>query len=198
MLNEDQRKNLEVRANAVGSSIHRSWMHFQVLQGLRMAAVRDSDALQRHALAFDAMYRAVFDALYVVLGQAIDSTRTSESIPTLVTLARRYGVDRPVVRRAEKIVESLLPRDGSPLHRLREWRHKHAAHRSMESSTLEFYEQNTLSLDEIEGAISTVENALSDISEMVLGYRYEHRPSTQQIAEDCFALLTGDRMAIDE
>jgi hypothetical protein len=190
MLNDDQHSNLRARADAVASSVHRAWMHFQVLRGMQEAASKDSENLLTHAAAFDAIYRAVFDALYIVVGQITDTSSNSESLQTHVRMARQYPVERPKVRRAEAILRSTQARDGSPLHRLNQWRHKHTAHRTLEASTPEFYAENKLDLAEIEQAIGMLDTAISDIAQEVLGYRYENRPSTEVVASNCAALLT--------
>lgn len=190
MLNDDHISNLRARADAIASSIHRGWMHYQVLRGLQEAASKDPENLLTHPLAFDAIYRAVLDALYVVIGQVTDTSRNTESLHTLVRMARGYPVDRSNVRRIEQILVATQPRDGSPLHRLNRWRHEHTAHRTLEASTLEFYAENKLHLNEIEQAINVLDTALSDMTQELLGYRYEHRSSTAAIAANCAALLT--------
>ena len=190
MLNEDQHTNLKARADAVASSVHRAWMHFQVLQGMQEAASRDPESLLMHPAAFDAIYRAVFDALYVTIGQVTDTTANAESLHTLVKMARRYRVERDVVKSIELVLSSTQLRDESPLHRLQRWRHKHTAHRTLEASSPEFYVDNKLNLAEIEQAISTLDTALSDIAQALLGFRYENRPSTEVIAASCATLLS--------
>ena len=190
MLNDDQRTNLNARADAVGSSVHRAWMHFQVLSGMQEAASKDPENLLTHPIAFDAIYRAVFDALYVTIGQVTDTSPNVESLHTLVKMARRYPVDRATVTSVEAILASTQLRDGSPLHRLHRWRHKHTAHRTLEASTPDFYAENKLDLAEIEQAIAILDAALSDIAQALLGFRYENRPSTEAIAANCAALLT--------
>ena len=164
-------------------------MHYQVLRGLQSAASRDPESLLAHPYAFDAIYRAVFDALYVVIGQVTDTSKHTESLHTLVKMARGYPLERPVVRRIEQVLAATQPRDGSPLHRLSRWRHEHTAHRTLAASTPEFYAENRLHLEEIEQAIQTLDTALSDITERILGYRYEHRPSTEPVFSSCDALL---------
>jgi hypothetical protein len=189
MLNDDQRSNLKARSDAVSSSVHRAWMHFQVLTGMQEAAQKDPESLLTHPLAFDAIYRAVFDALYVTIGQVTDTSPGSESLHTLVKMARRYPVDRNVVKSLEKVLASTQPRDGSPLHKLNRWRNKHTAHRTLEASTPEFYAANKLNLADIEQAIATLDNAVSDMAHLLLGFRYENRPSTEPVAESCANLL---------
>jgi hypothetical protein len=190
MLNDDHRTNLRTRADAVSSSVHRAWMHFQVLTGMQEAASNDPENLLRHPIAFDAIYRTVFDALYVIIGPVTDTTRNVESLHTLVKMARGYPIDRAKVKAVELILASTQIRDGSPLHRLHRWRNQHTAHRTLEASTPEFYAENKLHLAEIEQAIATLDTALSDITQALLGFRYDNRPSTEAIAASCAALLT--------
>lgn len=165
-------------------------MHFQVLRGMQEAAVQNPENLATHAIAFDAIYRAVFDAIYVAIGLVTDTSRNVESLHTLVKMARQYPVDRSVVNSIQQILITTQTPDGSPLHRLNRWRNAHAAHRTMEASTPEFYAKNKLALADIEQAIERLDTALSDITEALLGFRYQNRPSTETVAANCVALLT--------
>jgi len=165
-------------------------MHFQVLSGMQEAASKDPETLLTYPIAIDAIYRAVFDALYVTIGQITDSTPGSESLHTLVKMARRYPVERVTVKSIEQILATTQVRDGSPLHRLYRWRNKHTAHRTLEASTPEFYAENKLNLAEIEQAITALDTALSDIAQALLGFRYENRPSTEKIAASCASILS--------
>jgi len=189
MLNADQLANLRTRSEAVASSVHRAWMHYQILRGLQSAASRDQESLLTHPHAFDAIYRAVFDALYVVVGQVTDTSKHSESLHTLVKMARGYPVQRSVIRELEQILLTTQPRDGSPLHRLHRWRNQHTAHLTLAASTPQFYEENHLRLEEIERAIHVLDIALSDITEELLGHRYDLRQSTEAVFMSCDALL---------
>lgn len=190
MLNDDHRSNLRARADAVASSVHRAWMHFQLLRGLAEAAVKNPENLLTYPVGFYAIDLAAFDALYVAVGLVTDTRSDVESLHTLVQMARRYPTDRNVVKRLESTLSSTQLRDDSPLHRLRRWRDKHTAHRTMEASTPEFYAANKLELDEIEQALTTLDSALSDMAQALLGFRYQNRPSTEPIAEICATLLS--------
>jgi hypothetical protein len=164
-------------------------MHYQILVGMQEAAIKDPLSPLTYPAAFDAIYRAVFDALYVVIGQVTDTSKHTESLHTLVKMARGYPVERSVIKQIEKVLQSTQPRDDSPLARLSRWRHLHTAHRTLEASRPQFYSENQLRLGEIEQALSFLGSTLSDITQELLGYRYEHRPSTEAVATSCAALL---------
>lgn len=189
MLSRDHLQNLRMRSDAVASSVHRAWAHFQLLRALREVAVNDPQLAARHHSALSAIYCAAFDALYVVVGQVTDSTRNSESLHTLVRSARSYRVERSVVVRLDQILASTRPDDGSPLYRLSRWRHEFIAHRTRAALNSEFYEANRLHLDEIEEALEVLDTALSDMAEILLKFRYDHRSSTEPIFRSCLSLL---------
>lgn len=191
MLSNDQHANLMRRAEAVASSVHQAWMHFQVLHGMQEAASQNPDCLSLHPLAIDAIYRAVFEALHVTVGQITDTTPGSESLHTLVKMARRYPIDRATINVIEKILAKTRARDDSALHRMDRWRNKHVAHRTLEASKPEFYAENKLHLTDVEQAIATLDGALSDIAEAILGFRFELRSSTEKVSPSCKSLLFG-------
>lgn len=157
---------------------------------MQEGASKDPQNLLEHPIAFDAMYRAVFDALYVAVGAITDTRRDTESLHTLVQMAGRYPIDAGVRASIQSTLLSVQKRDGSPLHRLRRWRDKHAAHRTLEAASPDFYAENRLELAEIEGAIELLELALSDISYALINTRYQLRPSTEAVASNCASLLT--------
>ncbi|UHQ18362.1 hypothetical protein LVB87_09020 [Lysobacter sp. KIS68-7] len=191
MLNEDHRNNLRGRADAVASSIHLAWTYFQILKGMQEASADDPESPLTHPHAYDAIYRAVFHALYLAVGQVTDTRKDVESLNTLEAMARRYPVEREKVAKVHRVVLGVIrPDSDSPLSRLRRWRDLHAAHRTMDASNPAFYVENKLNLGEVEQAIASLDAALSEISWELLGYRYLNRDSTEVVAASCAALLT--------
>lgn len=191
MLNDDHRRNLNEKADSVGSSIHTAWTYFQILKGLQEAAAHSKEWLLMHSIAFDSIYRAVFDALYVSVGAVTDRARATESINSLVTMARGYPIDESVRIKILKALSDTQNQKGSPLERLKNWRNKHAAHKTAEALTPDFYTENKLNLAEVEAAITILDQALSEIAYALLGNRYSLRPSTENVAANCAALFRG-------
>ncbi|KRA74508.1 hypothetical protein ASD78_13675 [Lysobacter sp. Root667] len=190
MLNDDHRRNLLGRADAIASSVHKAWTYLQVLKGMQEGATKDSENLLAHQIAFDSIYRAVFDALYAVIGTIADTTKNVESIHNLVKMARAYPIDQDARIAIKTALSKIEETDGSPLRRLRNWRHKHTAHHTLEAFTPEFYLENKLELAEVEQGISALDSALSDITYPILGCRYLLRPSTDKVASNCASLFT--------
>jgi len=191
MLNNDHRQNLLARADAIASAVHKAWTYLQVLKGMQEGATKESENLLVHQLAFDSIYRAVFDALYAVIGTITDTTRNVESIHNLVKMARTYPIDQDARITIKAALSKIEETEGSPLRRLRNWRHKHTAHHTPEAFTPEFYLENKLELTEIEQGISMLESALSDITYPILHCRYLLRPSTDKVASNCTSLFTS-------
>lgn len=190
MLNDDHRRNLLVRADAIASSVHKAWMYLQVLNGMHEGATKDPENLLVHQIAFDSIYRATFDALYAVVGTITDTTKSVESIHTLVRMARGYPIDQEARTAIKAALSKIEETDGSPLKRLRNWRHKHTAHHTLEAFTPDFYAENKLDLAEVEQGVGALDVALSDITYPLLGCRYSLRPSTDKVASNCASLFT--------
>lgn len=170
-MNEQQRSNLSSHADIVGGSIYEAWSYLRALRGMQIIAVKHPDHHERHATEFSVIYGALFDALYVKVGTIIDGSAGSLSLPGLRTKALRY-VDEEQIRKT--LQAALYPLDDAkgPVRRLRNWRMNHAAHRSHESFTPEFYKENSLRFDEIEDALRLLNDVLNSIVKPSLGTHY--------------------------
>jgi len=189
-MNSDQRANIESAVHAVGESIFNAWRYFQLLKGLQQGAKADPDNLLAHAIAIDVAYRAVFDALYAVIGTVCDRTKGTLSLPNLINMGRRYSQDPEQKRVLLSAQAALTDPRYAPLIKLSNWRHQHVAHRTPESRIQEFYTNNKLHLAEVEEAIDMLDRIANDVSVTLTQTRYDWRTATESVADSCASLLT--------
>ena len=190
-MNQDQRQNVDSNIHAIGESVFNAWRYFNLLKGLQAGAKSDPENLLTHAIAIDVMYRAVFDALYAVVGTISDRRTGTLSIPNLINKSRRYSKD-PELKRALTLAESMLndPQQ-APLKKLSNWRHEHVAHRTEGGRIPGFYENNKLRLDEVEDSIALLDQIANDLAEALTATRYDWRSATESVASSCESLLSA-------
>lgn len=155
-----------ITANVV--ALHQAWSYFYLLQAIHQFGKNHSAVWQEFAQFLGQLYRAVFDALFSKVGTLIDRTRKkgTHSLPTLVTLGRKYGDAE--LRRILKQVDARLKADG-PIAKLESWRHKVVAHRTTEGWQDEFYDKNKMTLQEVESGLTELQELLDQISLKVVG-----------------------------
>jgi hypothetical protein len=189
-MNPDQRANIESAIHAVGESIFNAWRYFHLLKGLQQGAKADPDNLLVHAIAIDVTYRAVFDALYAVIGTVCDKTKGTLSLPNLINMGRRYSQDSEKNGFLVSAQTALTDPKHAPLIKLSNWRHKHVAHRTQESRIQEVYTNNKLQLGEVEEAIDMLDRIANDVSAALTQTRYDWHTAAEPVASNCASLLT--------
>ena len=143
-----------------------AWSYFHLLQGMHRGSKGHPVVVQKFDRFFDQVWRAVFDGLFSKAGTLIDRTRGAQSLPNLLTLARKYGDAelRTIVKQAQA---SLQARDG-PVAKIKSWRHKVVAHRTSEGRKNTFYVNNKMNLAEVASGLSELGELLNAISLKVL------------------------------
>jgi HEPN superfamily AbiU2-like protein len=165
-MNTDQRSNIEAMVNANMEALFSAWSYFHLLQGMHKGSKGHPVVVQKFDRFFDQVWRAVFDGLFSKAGTLIDRTRGAQSLPNLLTLARKYGDAelRILVKQAQA---SLQAREG-PVAKIESWRHKVVAHRTREGRETTFYVSNKMNLEEVASGLSQLEELLNVISLEVL------------------------------
>ena len=186
----DHKANLDAVARAVGESLVLAWAHFHLLRGLDNGRLKHPGVVTRFELLYDRLWRAAFDAFFAKVGTLLDNRRDSVSLLSFLVLARRC-VDSEA-KKALPAIEVELSNEGTPLAKLKRWRHEGVAHKSAAHDAVEFHTQNKLTLTQIEDALGRLDEYFNQISLNVLGFHGEHRSAFEGIvgqSESLFAAI---------
>src|SRR3546814_3593282 len=98
-MNADQEHNIREAVRVIGETLFRAWSYLHVMRGLQRGARANTQRVEKHALALDVIYRALFDALFASVGTVLDRTRSTYSLPNLINMITRYGIADAELRR---------------------------------------------------------------------------------------------------
>ena len=196
-MNSDQRRNIENTIHALGDSLFSAWNYLELLKGLQLGARADPENLQVHAISIDVIYRAVFDALYAVIGTVSDRAKGTLSLPNLISIGRRYSQDPEVEQVLGAARQALNDPKHAPLAKLSNWRHQHVAHRTPDSRVEEFYSNNRLQLADVEEAIGMLDRIVNDVSAALTRTCYDWRTAAEPVAGNCASLLTRNPARVE-
>ena len=172
-MNPDQKANIDAMVVALSKSMFSAWSYLHVLRGLHEGGRDNPLVLARFGWLFEQVWRAVFDGFFAKVGTVLDSTKSTYSLPNLVTLVRRYG--DPELKQLLPEVEACLSEKNGPLAKIKNWRHAAVAHRSLESQDESFHADNKMNVAELESALVQLEEALNHLSLNVLGIHNDTR-----------------------
>lgn len=182
-MNADQRNNLEMLVEALATSLYGAWSYAQVLRGFYNGAKAVPEVLNEHAHVTTEIWRALFDALFALIGTIIDRTPNTESLPSLLAMLTRYTPDDPRMRLLQRDLLKRLESNKVPgLRKLEAWRMKAVAHRTPEGKLPSFYTSNQMHLDEIVESLRYLEEILNDFARSVLGTMHIIEPDTDHLA----------------
>lgn len=164
-MNKDQTRNVREVFDKVFEAIFRCWSYVHLIRGLQAGAKANKERLEENALAVDLIYRGVFEAIFAASGTIVDNRKGTYSIPSVITMVRKYtSEDHPIRAELKKAEEVLNSEDNSPLIRMRNWRHKVVAHHTKEGRTEKFYPENKLYLGEVEELLQEIEDLANQIT----------------------------------
>lgn len=186
-MNPEQKSNIDSAVRALSESLFAAWSYLHLLHGLHKGGRDNPVVLKRFGGLFDQAWRAIFDGLFAKIGTLMDSTKSTH--PNLVTLIRRYG-DSNLKQLLPEIEAFLYEKSGS-LAKIKNWRHEAIAHRSVRGRDETFYINNQMSLAEIEGALTFLEEALNHLSREVLGIHNDTRNGSIGLVEEGRSLFTS-------
>lgn len=188
-MNADQKANIEAIVWAIGQSLSAAWSYFHLLRGLDIGSRQSPEVLQRFGLLYDRTWRAIFDGFFAKVGTILDDTRGTHSLPNLITLIKKYGT-ADLKQLVPEVQRSLAAKDSS-LAKLRNWRHQAVAHRPASRRDLEFYAENQMTLTEIEGALSQLDDLFNHLSWNILTIHNDTRRGTEALVEDMKSFLAS-------
>jgi hypothetical protein len=181
-MNPDQRANIDAAARALSETLFSAWTYFHLLRGLHEGAKQHPTALRRFGWFFEQTWRATFDAFFAKVGTLVDATKSTQSLPNLVTLIRRYG-DAPL-KGLLPTVEAALSAKAGPLAKLKAWRHEIVANRTPSVNDDAFYAANKMKLPEVEAALLELEELFNHLSWNVLGIHNDTRTGSEALVEE--------------
>ncbi|MGQ0525531.1 MAG: AbiU2 domain-containing protein [Betaproteobacteria bacterium] len=131
---------------------------------------------------FDQTWRAVFDGFFARAGTLLDATKSTYSLPNLVTLIRRYG-DAELRQLLPEVEACLSEKDGA-IAKIRNWRHETVAHRTTAQRDPDFHATNKMTLADLEGALKQLEEALNHLSWHVLSIHNDTRSGSDGLVDE--------------
>lgn len=186
-MNPDQRKNLETMVEALGKSMAQAWSYFYILKGLHEGAKASPAVAQRFPWLLEQIWRGIFDAFFSKVGTLVDATRSTYSLPNLITLVRRYGDSdlKSLVPEAEACMSD----KAESLEKIKNWRHSQVAHRTARGDEDSFHVENKMDLDEVEGALRQLDVAINHLSWNVLAIHNDTNSELEGLVEEGKALF---------
>lgn len=188
-MNSDQHSNIDAAVRALSGSLSSAWSYFHLLRGLHEGGRENPEVLKRFWWLFDQAWRAIFDGFFAKAGTLLDSTKSTYSLPNLVTLVRKYG-DADLKQLLPEIEACLSDKD-SPLSKIKSWRHRAVAHSPQGGRDETFYTTNKMNLDDLEGALMQLEEALNHLSWNVLSIHHDTRSGSACLVEDGRSLFAS-------
>lgn len=181
-MNPDQKANIDAMVVALSKSLFSAWSYLHLLRGLHEGGRDNPAVLARYGWLFDQAWRAVFDGFFAKVGTVLDSTKSTYSLPSLVTLVRRYGDTE--LKQLLPEVEAYLSEKNGPLAKIKNWRKKAVAHRSSEGLEESFYAKNKMNLADLESALVQLEETLNHLSLNVLSIHNDIRSGSEGLVEE--------------
>jgi hypothetical protein len=191
-MNSDQKANIDAAVRALGEALFSAWSYFHLLRGIHLGSRQHPEVVERFGWLFDQTWRVAFDGFFAKAGTLLDSTKSTYSLPNLVTLIRRYG--NSDLKQLLPEVEACLAENDSPLAKIRNWRHKAVAHRTTDGRNSTFYVDNKMALDDLENALVQLEELLNHLSWNVLAIHNNTRSGSEGLIEEgkaLFACIAG-------
>lgn len=93
-MNSDHKTNIDEIVTALAESLFSAWSHFHLLRGLHEGGRQHPVVLERFDQLFYQMWQAAFDGFFAKVGTLLDRSKSNYSLPNLIKLVRKYGVNR--------------------------------------------------------------------------------------------------------
>ena len=186
-MNPDQRRNLEEMVEALCNAMFGAWEYFHILQGFHEGAKLSPAVVGRFGRLFEEIWRGLFDAFFAKVGTIVDSTRSTKSLPNLITLVNRYG-DEGLKELVPEAQACLSDKTG-PLAKIANWRHQQVAHHTSKGREAAFHLDNKMSLVDLESALKQLDEAINHLSWHVLSIHNDNRAGSAALIDDGRALF---------
>jgi hypothetical protein len=181
-LNSDQETNIDEAVKALSESLFKAWSYFHILRGFYEGHQKHPEVIKQFNWLFDQAWNAIFDGLFAKAGTLLDRTKSTHSLPNLVTLIGRYGDDE--LKKLLPKVQSYLSEENDALAKIKNWRHNAVAHSTAEGQGEAFYVDNKMNLAELENTLIELEEALNHLSRNTLGIHNDIRNGSTGLVEE--------------
>lgn len=186
-MNADQHANVEAMVNAISETLFSAWSYFHTLEGFHEGSKSHPVVVQKFDRLFDQIWRAVFDGLFARAGTLIDRTKSTYSLPNLVTIALRYGDAE--LRSVAKSVQVRLNAQDGPLAKIESWRHEAVAHRTPNGRADRFHIDNKMHLGEVADGLRQLEQLLNILSVEALRIHNDTETGNLDLVQQGIALF---------
>ena len=180
-MNADQNANIEAAVGALCESLFSSWSYFHLLRGLSEGGRSNPAVVEQFSWLLDETWQAIFDGFFAKVGTLLDARKSTQSLPNLVTLIRKYGDAE--LKQLLPEVEACLSEKDSAIAKIKTWRHEAVAHRKTNPKG-DFYLANKMTLDDLETALKQLEQALNHLSRHVLSVHNDTRSGSAHLIEE--------------
>ena len=187
-MNVDQHRNIELLIESISKSLFAAWSYFHLLQGMHDGSKANPSVVVKFDRLFDQLWRAVFDALFAKVGTLIDGTPGTQSLPSLITMVRRYG-NLELKSVLKEVLAELEAKEG-PLAKFESWRHKAVAHRTKDAQLADFHLANKMNLEEVVSGLRTLQLLLNAVSMNVLRIHNDTETGSKDLIKQCNDLFS--------
>lgn len=187
-MNADQLRNIELLIESISKSLFSAWSYYHLLEGMHEGSKANPSVVVKFDRLFDQLWRAVFDALFAKVGTLIDRTPGTQSLPSLITMVRRYGYSelKPVLN---EVLAELEATEG-PLAKFESWRHKSVAHRTADAQLADFHLANKMNLEEVASGLRTLQLLLNTVSMNILRVHNDTETGSKDLIDQCNDLFS--------
>jgi hypothetical protein len=180
-MNADQQANIEAAVDALCESLFSAWSYFHLLRGLSEGGRSNPAVVEQFGWLLDQTWQAIFDGFFAKLGTLLDATKSTHSLPNLVTLIGKYGDAE--LKQLLPEVEVCLSEKGGAFAKIKTWRHEAVAHRKANPKG-DFYLANKMTLDDLETALKQLDQVLNHLSRHVLSIHNDTRTGSVHLIEE--------------
>lgn len=158
-MNADQEKNISGTFAAIGDHLAWAWNYAATLRGLQDHTRESRTALERVEHFIATIFYAMWYALLLKLSHCTDEVKHATGFPKLFKQLRSYlPKQHELFPQIQAQKERLSRLDAQ--RRVKRWRDKVIAHHTITGDFRSFYEDNVVSLDEIEVLLDELNDIL--------------------------------------
>ena len=175
-MNQDQHKNLMETADAIGDQLSWVWNYIATLRELQKYAQSRAELIERNNHFFFTIIQAMWDSLLLKLSHCSDDSKKGKAMgfPKLFKQLKAYGHNDPTLHAIVGKQEVVLQRLSIKL-KVEKWRNEILAHHTQAVTSLDFYEKNRCTLEEVEKLVSKYQRILHTFTFPLLNFGFRIR-----------------------
>jgi hypothetical protein len=174
--------SLEHFISEIVHSLVDAFVALNVLRGLRNAARAKTDLATKYSLAHDEIYRAAFDSLYIRIGRVVDTSDDSYTLQALIErLRNEWKGDSERISHLDAVAQGLTDANADVLGKLKRWRNKAIAHRTDQTTNATYYQDNKVSIDEVDVSLRAVQSLFNELTYSATGTIHDCTDATPSL-----------------